>query len=401
MIPLHDEGVECTAQKKLPRRDWILLPGLGLLTIFLLATSVELGARRMFGRLTYYGENCLVIKDPYIGARGIPNCVVREKIPEGQAMEYRFNSSGYRNASDFGSKAQGTYRIVIVGTSVAAGFRVPEEQTMAALLPVALSRRTGRKIEVYNQALPLRSTSSIAHNFHDAIAANPDMILWVVSPLDISYSSSARRQEEVGPFNPQVGAWHFMKSIFSTESFATSVATIFGHTRTSILLKDLLYESPSQYVRSSLMGADYNQKFLQSESSAEWVSELKEFDRSAEEIVGQARNAGIPLVAVLVPDRTQAAMISMMEESPKGFDPYKLDRELRTIIVSHGGTYVDILPEFRSTPNPHRGYFAIDGHPNAFGQAMIARFLTDKLASVPLPEANARVEPQAGFGPRP
>jgi hypothetical protein len=94
-------------------------------------------------------------------------------------------------------------------------------------------------------------------------------------------------------------------------------------------------------------------------------------------------------------------MISMMDECPKGFDPYKLDRELRTIIVSHGGIYIDILPEFRSTPNPQLGYFAIDGHPNANGQAMIAGFLTDKLASVPLPEASARVEPQAGFGPRP
>jgi hypothetical protein len=401
MTPLHDEGVECAAQKKLPRRDWILLPGLSLLTICILAASLELGARRMFGRLTYYGENCLVFKDPDIGARGIPNCVVREKIPEGQAMEYRFNSSGYRNESDFGPKARGTYRIVIVGTSVAAGFRVPEEQTMATLLPAALSQRTGRKVEVYNQALPLRTTRSISRNFPDAIAANPDMILWVVSPLDISYSSSARRQEDVAPFNPQVGAWHFMKSIVSTESFATSVATIFSHTRSSILLKDLLYESPSQYVRSSLMGADYNQRFLQSESSAEWLSELKEFDRSAEEIAGQARNARIPLVAVLVPDRTQAAMISTMDVSPKGFDPYKLDRELRTIIVSHGGIYVDILPEFRSTPNPHRGYFAIDGHPNAYGQAMIAKFLTDKLASTPLPEASAQVGPQPGFGPRP
>jgi len=401
MTPPYDADAGCTEQARLPRRDWILLPGLGLLTICLLAASVELGARRMFGRLTNYGENCLVINDPSIGARGIPNCVVREKIPEGQVMEYRFNSSGYRDDTDFGPKSPGTYRIVMVGTSVAAGFRVPEEQTMAALLPAELSRRTGRKVEVYNQALPLRSTSSISRNFHEAITANPDMILWVVSPLDISYSSSAGRQEEVEPFNPHVGAWHFIKSIFSTESFNTSVATIFSHTRTAILLKDLLYESPSQYVRSSLMGADYNQEFLQSESSAEWVSELKEFDRSAEKIVGQARNARIPLVAVLVPDRTQAAMISMMDECPKGFDPYKLDRELRTIIVSHGGIYIDILPEFRATPNPQLGYFAIDGHPNAYGQAMIARFLTDKLASVPLPETSARVESQAGFRPRP
>ena len=85
---------------------------------------------------------------------------------------------------------------------------------------------------------------------------------------------------------------------------------------------------------------------------------------------------------MLVPDRTQAAMISMMDECPKGFDPYKLGNELRSIIVSHGGTYIDILPEFRTVPNPQLGYFALDGHPNAYGHAMIARFLSRKLAGV-------------------
>jgi hypothetical protein len=89
-------------------------------------------------------------------------------------------------------------------------------------------------------------------------------------------------------------------------------------------------------------------------------------------------------------------MISMMDECPKGFDPYKLGNELRTIIVSHGGTYIDILPEFRMVPNPQLGYFAIDGHPNASGQVMIARFLASKLADVIAPGFSAAAQTQAG-----
>jgi hypothetical protein len=357
------------------RRDWIWLPILGLLTICLLAGSVEWYARRIFFRLPTAGENCL-ISDGSDGSRGIPNCVVREKIPEGQVIEYRFNSSGYRNAVDFAPKSPETYRIVLVGTSVAAGFRVPQEQTVSALLPVELSRRTGRKVEVYNQGLPLQTTNSIARHLHDAIAVHPDMILWIVSPLDISYSSAAGHRENVTPRT-------------ATGSFDTSLATLFSHTRAATLLKDLLYKSPSEYVQASLMGADYQQEFLQSESSAEWLRELKEFDNSAAEIEGQARQAGIPIVATLVPDRTQAAMISMMDECPKGFDPYKLGRELHSIIVNYGGTYVDILPEYRSVPDPQLGYFPIDGHPNAHGQALIARFLTNKLAGLPVLDAAA------------
>jgi hypothetical protein len=352
------------------RRDWLWLPILGLLTICLVGGSVEWYARGVFGRLPTAGENCLV-SDGADGSRGIPNCVVREKIPEGQVIEYRFNNNGYRNNVDFAPKSSDTYRIVMVGTSVAAGFRVAQDQTIGALLPGELSRRTGRKVEVYNQGLPLQTTNSIARHFHDAIAVHPDMILWIVSPLDISYSFEAGRREGVN-----------LRS--ARASFDTSMTTLFSHTRTAMLLKDLLYKSPSEYVQASLMGSDYKQEFLQRESSAEWLRELKEFDNSAADIEGQARQAGIPIVAALAPDRTQAAMISMMDECPKGFDPYKLGGELRSIIVSHGGTYIDILPEYRSVRDPQLGYFPIDGHPNASGQAMIARFLTNKLAGLPI-----------------
>ena len=55
----------------------------------------------------------------------------------------------------------------------------------------------------------------------------------------------------------------------------------------------------------------------------------------------------MPLVAALLPQRAQAAMISR-SRWPAGFDPYKLDNELRSMVVSHGGTYVDILPDFRN-----------------------------------------------------
>ena len=81
------------------------------------------------------------------------------------------------------------------------------------------------------------------------------------------------------------------------------------------------------------MGTDTRRSSCRSESSAEWEYEnSREFDSSAANIEGRAHNAGVPLVAVLVPDRTQAAMISMMDEWPNGFDPYKLGNELRNII---------------------------------------------------------------------
>ena len=377
-------------ETKLPRRDWIVLPMISLLTICLLAGSTELIARRIFPTTegTTSGESCMAFNDPVTGPRGIPNCACKEHIPEGQLAEYHFNSSGYRNDVNLGTKSLGTYRIVMIGTSVAAGFRVQQEKTFAALLPKELSRGTGRKIDLYNEGMPWRSPQIIAHNFNDVLLARPDMILWILTPIDIERTAwaVAPTKDDDKSLSLWIKTWHRIKTTFVHESLASFISKAFKHTRTATLLSDMLYASPSLYVKNSVIGESDQREFLKSEPSAELQSRIEEFNSNAAQIEDQARDAGIPLVAVLVPDRTQAAMISMMGECPKGFDPYKLDNELRSIIVSHGGTYIDILPDYRSVPNPQRGYFAIDGHPNVDGHATITKLLAKELTASSIPE---------------
>jgi hypothetical protein len=398
MIGTKHSDAGYAEEAKLPRRDWILLPALGLATVCLLAGGVELGARRMMTSLPTIAEDCLVLND-LSGVRGIHNCVVWEKMPESELTEYRFNSSGYRNDIDLGPKSPDTYRIVVVGTSMAAGFRVPREKTFGALLPAELSRRTGRKVELYNEALAWRFPRSLARFFNEAIAAKPDMILWVLAPADIG-DPWLMRADPSKSLNVRARVWYIIKDAFATRSFKESVALVFSRTRTATLLADLLFASPSQYVKSSLLQGSYKSEFLQADPNPDWQGRLKEFDSNAANIEGQASKAGIPLVAVFLPDRTQVAMISLMGDWPKGFDPYKLDNDLRTIIMSHGGTYVDILLDFRTIPNPQLGYYAIDGHPNAAGHAIITRFLSDKLVDGAVAGLGAIGPQRAGSEPR-
>jgi hypothetical protein len=275
----------------------------------------------------------------------------------------------------------------MVGTSVAAGFRVQQEKTFAALLPKELSRGTGRKIDLYNEGMPWRSPQIIAHNFNDVLLARPDMILWILTPVDIERTAwaVAPTKDDDKSLSLWMKTWRRIKTTFVHESLASFISKAFKHTRTATLLSDMLYASPSLYVKNSVIGESDQREFLKSEPSAELQSRIEEFNSNAAQIEDQARDAGIPLVAVLVPDRTQAAMISMMGEWPNGFDPYKLDNELRSIIVSHGGTYIDILPDYRAVPNPQRGYFAIDGHPNADGHATITRLLAKGLTAGSIP----------------
>jgi hypothetical protein len=111
---------------------------------------------------------------------------------------------------------------------------------------------------------------------------------------------------------------------------------------------------------------------------------MNQFDRYAAEVEGKATAAGIPFVTVLLPTRAQAAMISV-GEWPAGYDPYKVGREVKAVITRHGGTYIDILPEFRSVPNPEKGYFPVDGHLNADGHATIGRLLARAFSTGPAP----------------
>jgi hypothetical protein len=66
---------------------------------------------------------------------------------------------------------------------------------------------------------------------------------------------------------------------------------------------------------------------------------------------------------------------------PAGYDPFKLEEEVRSNIVSNGGHFIDILSDYRGVPDPERSYFPVDGHPDASGQAIIFRFLAKELTN--------------------
>ena len=388
-------------ESRVPARDWIKLCALCLFTICFLIASVELVARMLFpaGNSSKEGEDCMVLHSGTEGVRGIPNCVIWEKPLEGELSDYHFNSSGYRNDNDFGPKPPGTFRIVVVGTSMAAGLRVPQEKTFGALLPADLSQRTGRKVELYNLGLPWRSPAAIAHHMDEAIALQPDLILWALTPQDVWNTSWIPPTYESSSSHAHLSKWTRIKAALAPEALMSRVSTKVNQMRTLVMLRNILYSSPSLYVQASLLKSGYNKDFLLTKPSPKWQTQLEDFESSAADIEEQSRKAGIPFAAVLIPDRTQVAMVSMMGDWPKDLDPYKLDNDLRSIITSHGGTYIEILPDFRTLPNPEMEYMAVDGHPNAAGHASIANFLTNKLAGAVNSQRNAVPAPQAQLRP--
>lgn len=388
---------------KLPRRDWILLPVLSLLTIGLIVCSMELIARRVFNASNTLMSNCMVMDDPSTGPRAMPNTVCWEKSPESPLVEYKFNNCGHHAGVECGPKRPGTYRIVMTGSSVALGEGVQREQSFAALLPVELSAQTGRKIELYNESMGWGFSHSVSLRFNEVIAARPDLILWILTPFDIEGASlvvvtTKTEASQQTPLSLPAKAWLRVKAAFASKSIRVATSEIFGRTRTALMLRHFLYQSQSQYMRSYLMAGDEEAGFFRVDPSTEWRKHLAQFDTDAADVEGQARAAGVPFVAVLVPSRAQAAMVSM-GEWPAGVDPYKLDDEVRAIITSYGGTYIDILPHFRDIPNPERYYFPVDGHPTAVGHRIISELLARELTSGAVPALRVAAQPASRFGP--
>ena len=405
-------------ESKLQRLDWLLLPAVSLLTICLMAVSAEL-LSRWFYPVTQVGfQNCFATNDSTGDAAVKPNSVCWEQIAESNLKaEYRFNSRGHRAGTELNPKPPGTYRIVLIGSSLTQGLFIPREKTFAALLPEELSMETGRKVEVYNEATGGKfrggpyPTENSAQHFDQVLAAQPDLILWVITPTDIMNSGSKENAD-----SPDTGAlqedpqsvtgsakpgsfWNKVTASIASGTFSERVKSRWENTRTSLVLKHLLIASESQdeYIKSSLRNGD-NAGFLKTDPDSKWRNQLQYFDAELAEIVGLAKNARVPLVAVLVPNRPQAAMLSNGNR-PAGYDPFKLENEVRDSVVNHGGRFIDILGDYRRIPGPERNYFPVDGHPDADGHAIISRFLAKELTSGAVPELKASTPPDVATEP--
>jgi len=397
---------DCASQKeaKLPRRDWFLLPLISLLTICLIAALTDLVSRIEFGSgHAKTGFSDCMLADPASGVRAIPNSVCRDQGYEGELTEYRFNSCGYRAGLECEPKAPGTYRIVMIGSSFVMGDRVASNKTLATLLPAELSQQTGRKIEIYNEGMLWGTPHSMSLRFNKILASQPDMILWPIGPWDIQnasvvmpYSKSSFDKKDAQQLSSMSFAARLRFSIGSFARDAVPPAVSADIARNRLMVQHTLYESQSEYVNSYLLNGGDDAEFLKVESDAQWGAQLKEFDGYARDMEERSKAAGVTFVAVLVPNRAQAALISM-GEWPAGYDPYKLDDELRTIVSGHGGTYVDILPGFRNIPNPEKYYLPVDGHQDARGHAIISGLLAKVLTGGAVPALNAANQPQAAW----
>jgi hypothetical protein len=379
------------------RREWLVLPLIGVLTLIAIAIPLELVARMLFTESPPESRPCLVMNDPSTGVRGVPNSVCKVKTYESKWVEFKYNSCGHRAAMDCGPKPPGMYRIVMMGSSYAEGYTVSYEQSFGALLPRLLSRDTGHGIELYNEGMAWGSPHSVALRFDEVMAAQPDLILWPMTPWDI---------DNVGVTVPPVGEnappkttngtgrQRIMAELTRKRDFA---AFLSRSSRAFFMIQHLLYESESIYLSHSISDTDRYTPSLQDVPGAEWQDKLREYGSYVAQMTARAEASGVPLVVVALPRHAQAVMIAA-DAAPSGLNLFAFGDQLQRIVEKNGGIYVDVLREFRNVPNVNSAFYPVDQHLTVAGQALAANIIAKGLISGKIPALSQSSPPAAAAG---
>lgn len=371
---------------RLPKRDFILLPLLSLLTILVLFGTSEAMTRFLWP--AEYSPACVVL-DPVEGYRFKPNCSVRGKIAEGPWITYHYNECGYRSEGSCGPKPPGTIRIAILGSSMSQGLHVSYDDAFFSRAAVILDRQCNRRIDVQNLGVPGSSPAFADRHVQEAIALNPDVVLYLVVPYDLNQKLLPKGLSK--PTGPMLDA--SSEAIQPAASPLSRLEHLVIQSRTLLVAQHFVFQNRETYIRAYLMYGD-KADYLRQPFTPVWQRRFADLDVTIGDIADRLRHAGVPLVIVAVPSRAEAALLSL-SQLPAHVDPFAFGRAIQTIASKHGAGYVDLIGSVSRIPNAENLYYPVDGHLTSEGHQVIAAALSQKLEDGTVPAFSHCAPPQS------
>ena len=345
----------------LPRRDYIVLPLLSLLTILTLFTAAEVVSRIMF--VQHEADACMMA-DRQLGTRFRPNCTSRVKAAEGPWVINSYNNCGYRTPQSCGPKPDGAVRIAVLGSSVAQGYLVPYGQTFAARAAQQLTQDCRKPVQFQNLASIGYIWNRLADRVDDAIALHPDAAVIVMVPFDLQQDAAPPDDQLADQQNHEPGPLKRLDGLIL-------------NSRAVIVAQHFMFRQPDLYTKLYLHYGD-RADFLRPPFTPAWQDRLQRFDQLMADIADRFHAAGVPLFLVYVPERAQAALLSA-HQSPPGVDPYALPRQIGDIASRHGVHFIDLSPTMSHMPDAAALYYPVDGHLSGQGAGVLADVLTRHL----------------------
>ena len=178
---LTEERTETQETSAFPRRDFFLLPLVSLLTILLLAGVAE-GVTRLIW--VEQPDDACQYWDK-LGFRHKAFCASSMKNPEGPWVRYEYNACGYRGKESCGPKSPDVTRFAILGTSIAFGLYVPQDDLFYVRATPGLKNVLKRPVEFENLGM-LGPDLGLQDKMIDEVAGlHPDGVFFIIVPFDL------------------------------------------------------------------------------------------------------------------------------------------------------------------------------------------------------------------------
>jgi len=250
-----------------------------------------------------------------------------------QSVLVRTNSWGLRGGPVTDKPQPGTRRILLLGSSIALGWGVPEDQTLSALLQKRFAD-AGQRVEVLNAGVGNYNAERYVERFLLRLAP--------LQPSDILVLAFARDGEEL-----DAGGGNFLL-------------------RHSELAVTIWIASHRLFDPSGENNLVDHYKAVYAPGSHSLAVLQAEYAKLAD----YAKAHNIRVTVAMMPD------IHNLSDYPLGF----VDDAFAAMCRQLGFTYVDLLPAFKGRQPDEVWAMPGDPHPNAVGQAIMAETVFPVLA---------------------
>jgi hypothetical protein len=256
---------------------------------------------------------------------------------------------------------------------------VPYEEAFFSRAATDLSHMCDRRIDVQNLGVPGSSPAYSDRHVQEALALDPDVVIYLVVPYDLNQQMLPEGLTEPG--TPA------LTSSSAATPPAVSLLNRLEHlviqSRTLLVAQHFVFQNRESFIRAYMMYGD-KADYLRQPFTPVWQRRFADIDQTIGDIANRLHAAGVPLMIVAVPSRAEAALLSS-PQLPAHVDPFAFGREIQAIASKHGAGYVDLIGPFSRLPNAEHLYYVVDGHVTSEGHKVIAEELVQKLQDGSVP----------------
>lgn len=357
----------------LPRRDYIILPLLSLLTVVVLFAATEVTTRIFWSSID---RGYCMYFNPVFGPHGKADCTSVVKIPEAPAaVVQRFNHCGYRSQASCGAKTPGTYRIDVLGSSIAEGFMISYEQMLATVMAQDLARTWKRPVEFENLAAEACPPIYSYRHLPEALSLHPDAVVLVVNPWDLEQDVDPKllaMRDKPLPINRAPAPEVKLSPVQQLQAWTHD-------SRTMLVAQHYMLQNENTFLKLYVLAGGDHTSFIRYPFDSRWQKRFALTDTLLGEMADKIHAAGAEFLVIGVPERAQVLMAGR-HNLPPGVDPYAFTREISIIAKRHGILFVDGLKVFSTAKDREKLFYVVDGHATPIAHRLMGDSIAAKLA---------------------